>query len=174
MTNQDIKTLCAKLGIEHYQISGDDDGPYIDVFDSVDLKSKRLEYLPLRFGIVHGNFDCRNNYLTSLKGAPFFVDGSFRASFNKLTNLDYFPMKVVGFIVMNNNHLTSLKGIPIYDNSSFKVKANLLWFGENPLKSEDYYHLFDKGYDCCNIKRTEHFDLESIKRQWVIHNIAIS
>ena len=61
---------------------------------------------------VGGNFDCCSNQLTSLDGAPETVGESFYCSSNQLTSLDGAPQTVGGYFHCNNNQLTSLDGAP--------------------------------------------------------------
>jgi len=50
-----------------------------------------------------GYFDCSNNQLTSLKGAPREVNGNFSCSHNKLTSLEGAPREVKrGFYCYKN------------------------------------------------------------------------
>jgi len=73
-----------------------------------------------------GYFDCRNNQLTSLKGAPSEVDGSFYCSNNQLTSLEGAPSEVDGYFDCRNNQLTSLKGAPSKVIGDFYCSYNQL------------------------------------------------
>ena len=46
--------------------------------------------IPVRFGIVRGDFDCSSNRLLNLEGCPVAVGGNYNCSSNKL-----FSLKVV-------------------------------------------------------------------------------
>ena len=109
MTKQKIKDLCEKYDIENYTINDD---MSIDVDGDVSLNNYGLFELPLTFRKVTGYFDCLNNQLTTLKGAPIEVGEHFDANNNYLTNLDYLPKKIEEDIYIANNKLTSLKGLP--------------------------------------------------------------
>lgn len=61
---------------------------------------------------VEGDFVCRHNKLTSLKGSPKEVKGDFDCQNNQLTSLEGAPEEVKGDFDCNNNKLTSLKGAP--------------------------------------------------------------
>lgn len=50
--------------------------------------------------------------MTSLKGAPEEVGGSFTCSYNKLTSLKGAPKEVYGYFDCSYNKLTSLEGAP--------------------------------------------------------------
>ena len=52
---------------------------------------------------IGGSFDCYNNKLTSLVGAPTSVGKSFLCSFNKLTSLVGAPVSVGGSFNCSNN-----------------------------------------------------------------------
>jgi hypothetical protein len=71
---------------------------------------KKVEKLPVQFGYVGGNFNCRNNQLTSLEGAPQSVGGYFDCGINQLTSLEGAPQTVSGYFYCHNNQLTSLEG----------------------------------------------------------------
>jgi len=112
-TEQEIKDLCSKYDIENYQIR--DDGS-IDVDGDVNLswtKLGDLKQLPLTFNVVKGNFECRDNNLTTLEGCPKKVlNDIFACAWNKLTSLEYSPVIVKGdFYCWHNDNLTSLEGL---------------------------------------------------------------
>ena len=60
------------------------DGTYSSNGD-VDLSGLGLVILPVKFKEVKGNFDCTNNKLTSLEGAPEKVGGNFYCSYNPVS-----------------------------------------------------------------------------------------
>ncbi len=81
--------------------------------DSIDISSRGLTELPdLSKVTVTGDFNCSNNRLTSLKGAPQKVGGKFDCSCNQLTTLEGTPEKVGGGFLCEQNALTTLKGAP--------------------------------------------------------------
>ena len=86
-------------------MSYDCDGD-VDVSEDIVTDGK----LKIRFGKVEGYFDCSNNELTTLKGAPQEVGGDFDCSSNNLTTLEGAPNKVGENFFCNGNNLTSLKG----------------------------------------------------------------
>src|SRR5574343_79753 len=71
-TKEEVHKICKSLGIENYKINQD---LSIDVNGVIDLINKKLTLLPLKFNKVKGWFDCSNNRLTSLQGAPKEVGG---------------------------------------------------------------------------------------------------
>ena len=92
MTHGEIHRICKKYKIIKYTINDD---MSIDVDGNVNLCSKKLKKLPLKFNYVSGNFLCSDNQLISLKGSPKEVGGNFDCSNNKLTSLEGAPLKVV-------------------------------------------------------------------------------
>ena len=119
----DIKDLCEFYGIENYTINPDG---LVDVDGGVDLNKFTLKKLPFKFGKVTGHFDCSNNNLTSLQGAPTSVGGGFICSNNNLTSLQGAPTSVVGSFFCTENNLTSLQGAPTSVGGSFYCSNNNL------------------------------------------------
>ena len=58
---------------------------------------------------VNGNFNCGDNKLTSLEGAPKTVGSYFDCDYNKLTSLEGAPETVGGDFSCNSNNLESLR-----------------------------------------------------------------
>ena len=105
--NIDIELLKSCI-IGKYTIN--DDGS-IDVDGDVVISNKRLTKIPFNFRNVSGGFDCTDNQLTSLEGAPTTVGGDvFDCSNNKLTSLEGAPNSVSGGFYCYYNQLTSLDG----------------------------------------------------------------
>jgi hypothetical protein len=76
---------------------------------------------------ISGDFDCSNNNLTSLKGAPKSVGGHFNCANNNITSLEGAPKSVRGHFNCNYNHLTSLEGSPKWSiGGSFDCSNNKL------------------------------------------------
>ena len=80
-TREEVIEVCKKYEIENYTINDD---LSIGVDGSVYLEKKKLEYLPLKFNYVSGNFYCHHNKLKSLEGSPQTVEGDFKCSSNGL------------------------------------------------------------------------------------------
>jgi hypothetical protein len=120
---KNIHEICKKYGIENYTINSDGS---IDVDGSVYLGSKNLEKLPLKFRAVTGYFDCNQNKLTSLEGAPTSVGTSFYCHDNYLTSLEGSPSSVGGGFYCNENQLTSLEGCPESIGGYFSCSYNRL------------------------------------------------
>jgi len=70
---------------------------------------------------VKGDFYCKMNDLTNLKGSPHTVSGNFEFSRNDLTNLNGAPHTVKGNFDCGENPLTNLNGIPKNIGGSFYI-----------------------------------------------------
>lgn len=75
--------------------------------------------------IVKGSFWCDKNRLTSLEGGPQEVSKNFDCSYNQLTSLEGGPQKVSGMYECDNNKLTSLEGSPKETESFYCFKNQL-------------------------------------------------
>jgi hypothetical protein len=70
------------------------------------------DFRGIRFSEVTGNFNCINNNLRSLEGAPQKVGGNFNCSNNRLKDLNFAPSEVGGIFDCSLNELASLNGFP--------------------------------------------------------------
>ena len=93
-------------------------------FEYHDLKTK--SFLGIKFGNVTNNFNCHDNRLTSLEGAPQTVGGTFWCSGNNLQSLVGAPKTVGGDFSCSKNKLTSLEGAPQTVRGSFFCYNNKL------------------------------------------------
>ncbi len=100
----------------------DDDG-LVNVDETLYISAQNLTKLPVKFGVVKGNFGCSNNNLTSLEGAPIVVRGFFDCSNNNLTSLEGSPKEVEGFYCHHNN-LISLEGVTSVVRGNFDCSYN--------------------------------------------------
>jgi hypothetical protein len=107
-TKEEIIKWLDKYDVSYYTIRDD---LTVDVGVDVNLAHKRLEEIPIQFGIVDGSFYCDSNQLTSLKGCPIEVRGDFYCSGNKLTSLEYAPNLVEGNFNCAHNHLISINDL---------------------------------------------------------------
>jgi len=141
-----IHEICEDLYIKNYVINNDGS---IDVDGDVHISGildPEMTKLPLKFNRVNGDFDCSNNSLETLEGAPAFVDGDFDCShnyietleggikevkgvfdcsFNLLENLEGGPESVVAYNCREND-ITSLKGCPKTIEGYFSCVGNKL------------------------------------------------
>jgi hypothetical protein len=115
--------LCTKYRIKNYSINSDGS---IDVDGNVDLSSKDLVHIPLKFNKVSGKFICDSNRLTSLEGCPKYVGGGFRCDANRLTSLEFCPTEVGGSFSCGDNRLASLEFCPTEVGGDFYCNSNRL------------------------------------------------
>ena len=80
----------------------------------------------ISFGHVSGNFDCGNNELQSMEGAPQTVDGVFICFDNQLTSLKGAPKTVGVDFRCSKNQLISLEGAPKTVGRDFRCSKNQL------------------------------------------------
>ena len=106
-----IENWLKEYDIRNYTINKD---LTINVNGNVYLSAIDLKEFPeyIQFGVVRGDFVCRINYLTSLRGVPRIVGGNFDCADNELTSLEGAPKEVGGYFDCNDNELTSLEGAP--------------------------------------------------------------
>lgn len=98
---------------------------FVDYTSGSDLVISKLDLLRIPAGapdVVYGDFICRENKLTSLKGSPRECM-LFDASYNKLTSLEGSPDTVERFTCMVNM-LTNLKGGPTHVHRGYDVRSN--------------------------------------------------
>ena len=94
----------------------------------LDIRFHGLTELPdLSKVTVLGNFECSDNELTSLKGAPQKVGGDFMCLRNKLTSLEGSPREVSGNFICERNELADLKGAPQQVGGDFSCGDNKLY-----------------------------------------------
>ena len=93
------------------------------IFNCSNNSLTSLEGAPQRIGKA---FDCSENQLTSLEGAPQSVGGAFFCSVNQLTSLKGAPQEVGGDFVCDSNQLTTLKGAPQKVEGDFYCQYNQL------------------------------------------------
>jgi len=122
-TREEVIEVCRKYKIENYTINDD---LSIDVNGGVELDSKNLKYLPLKFNYIDGDFYCHDNNLESLEGSPQTVGGGFYCFNNKLETLEGCPQTVDGDFYCSNNKLESLEGCPQTVNGDFYCFNNKL------------------------------------------------
>jgi hypothetical protein len=99
----------------------------IDVYGDFECKEQRLpDFKGVRFGKVTLSFNCSDNSLTSLAGAPQSVGNFFNCSDNSLVSLEGAPQEVGASFDCSDNSLTSLKGGPPTVGGSFYCSENFL------------------------------------------------
>ena len=108
-TKEEVIEVCERHRIKNYTINDD---LSIDVDGNVDLSSRNLEYLPLRFNYIEGSFDCSNNELKTLEGCPQTVGGDFDCYSNELKSLEGSPKTVGVDFYCYKNELKDLEHFP--------------------------------------------------------------
>ena len=97
----------------------------LNVKGNVSFLKRKLSKLPFKFGVVTGSFNCEENKLTSLEGAPERVGKDFKCGDNQLTSLEGAPIEVGGFSCYGNQ-LTSLEGAPVKVKKDYNCNHNNL------------------------------------------------
>jgi hypothetical protein len=91
------------------------------------LRGQNLYFLPdLEDVVWEGYFDCSNNQLQSLQGAPQKVGGYFNCYNNQLQSLQGAPQTVGGYFSCHDNQLQSLQGAPQTVGGYFSCHDNQL------------------------------------------------
>ena len=122
-----------KLADGRYDVIGDAD------FSRLGLTN--LLEIPIKIRKVTGDFDCSDNYLRDLEGAPKVVGKSFYCHNNQLTTLKGAPEYVGDSFYCSYNNLKDLKGAPKYVGKSFSCGYNQLETLEGAPEriGEDFY-----------------------------------
>lgn len=101
-----------------------DDRGFLNVFGNVDLFENRLVEIPFNFGMVKGSFNIGYNRLTTLKGSPQVLKGSFDCHLNEqLKTLNFFPKEFEGAEV--NCFLTGISHIKQLEHFKQIEKLNI-------------------------------------------------
>jgi hypothetical protein len=146
ISREEVNIIIEKYNIDIGKYTINEQGT-IDVDGDVVIRYANLRRLPLRFGIVQGNFNCsglklfsligapsyifrsficKENNLTSLKHGPKYVGTNYDCSENNLETLDGCAKEVGGNLLCNNNNLVNLKGSPALIQGYFNCKNNKL------------------------------------------------
>jgi hypothetical protein len=136
------------FGIRNYTINADNT---VDVDGDVDLSRKGLTEIPIKFGVVRGNFDIRVNNLLSLKNCPQIVTGYFSCVNNpQLTSLKWGPKSAKDYYC-GRCDLRSLEGAPNEVTGGFYCSGNrnLTSLKGGPSSAKDY------GCYACGLKSLE-------------------
>jgi len=116
-----IDALCKRYNITEYSINADGS---IDAKQHIDLDSFPIIEIPINFRNVYGGFYCCDLPLTSLKGAPIYVQGDFHCSNTKISSLVGGPKIVDGNFSCNRSNVTNLTGIPRKIGKDFSMVGN--------------------------------------------------
>ncbi len=121
MKKATIEEICNWYKIENYLMNQDGS---IDVDGNVDLSSRDLTHLPLRFRRIMGHFNINNNQLITLYGGPIAVGGNFNCFNNELIDFKGAPKWIGGDFYSYFNKLTSLKGSPDAVAGNYFISGN--------------------------------------------------
>jgi hypothetical protein len=105
----------------------------VDVNGDVGMDNMNLTEMRVKFGKVTGNFNCPENQLASLEGAPQSVGGDFNCSYNQLTSLVGAPQSVGGDFICIRNNLSSMVGAPQSVGFLFYIDLSYIY--------KKYYHV---------------------------------
>ena len=108
----DIHWFMDKYRIQDYVITPEG----VDVHQDVNLYNCELPELPFQFNVIHGNFSCSGNKLTSLRGAPRVVQGYFSCADNKLKSLHDIPKFVQGDFYCAYTHNAKKMKVPPWEH----------------------------------------------------------
>lgn len=103
-----ITYTCHKLGIKKFKVRQDGK---VDVDGDVNIYSRQLKNIPVKFGNVSGDFNCEYNFLRNLENCPDFVGGDFRCTKNQINTLEFLPKKIEGGFLCRDNQLESIKNL---------------------------------------------------------------
>ena len=124
--NKNIEEICKEFKIKNWTLNPDGT---VDVEGDVNICDKNLYKIPLKFGIVKGNFSCRNNKLTSLEGCPNRIIGNFNCGVNKqLKNLEGCPSYIDGdFFCVDNDNIYNFDGFPRHAKAVILTDTPIQW-----------------------------------------------
>lgn len=128
---EDIKNWLIKYNIRTFDIIENmhtySKTPWmVNVHEHVHLNYQDLDFLPVQFHHVYGNFDISGNHLSNLKGVPFQVDGYFSCSNNKIKSLKYCPSHIKEGLILENNLIENLRYCPTTIHGGFYCNGNRL------------------------------------------------
>jgi hypothetical protein len=126
-TKEQITHWLNSKGVMSYTIHKD---LTVDLHQGIIIKEENLNYLPIQFNQVQGDFICSFCDLKTLKGSPKKVLGDFICSNNLLTSLKYAPQKIGQKFDCSKNQIANLSFFPkdvggpifIFSNSIKKLK----------------------------------------------------
>lgn len=149
------KAICRHYKIQFPVVQNDGS---VDILSHVNLFNKGLKEFPITFNNVEGYFECSDNKLTSLVGAPKLAR-SFFCNNNMITSLVGTP-QIAGNFSCQNNKISTLEGCPIlleeynFDNNKFPtIVIEELLIQDNHdvinlfLKFQEYYYVWENGFN---------------------------
>src|ERR1035437_8059384 len=123
----EVKIAGVQRSIQLFDATGNklngEESSWVGDFNCSNNKLATLAGAPSEVG---GNFDCANNQLATLAGAPKEVGGDFYCSNNQLATLACAPSEVGGDFYCRNNQLATLAGAPKEVGGYFDCANNQL------------------------------------------------
>jgi hypothetical protein len=144
-----IERILNGLLVEGFSITDDF---IVNVNESVEINGTLSgRTLPVRFGVIKGDFLCGNNFLTDLKNCPTIIEGNFNCDYNNIRNLRFFPDIIQGGFSCIGNRIESLQGMT-------QTELNYFDCSHNNLKSLQFSP--SKIWDCFNCSYNQLQSLE--------------
>lgn len=138
----EIKLWLDCMGIVDYTI---EPNLVVNVASSVHLTHKKLNFLPIQFGEIKGEFNCSFNELKTLKGSPFFVKNNFTCSNNQLTTLKYSPKIVNAHYDCSRNKIKTLDSFQTVVQGELNCSMNPIQFQRfKVFQFQRFYHRCEK------------------------------
>lgn len=132
-TKKEITHWLNEMKISSYEINKD---LSVDVNGNVILSSKNLTIIPIQFNIVHGNFYCDDNKLTTLLGMPRQVGGCVALYGNLLNNYQYVSKSIAGDFYCSGK-------IDLVDLALMKLQGQFVhYYQNNDDKIDVFSHLY--------------------------------
>jgi hypothetical protein len=160
-TKKEIIAWCHQYKVCNYTINED---LSLDVNDKVNLLETGLEFLPVQFNQVKGNFAISYNNLTTLKGCPKKVLGHFICQSNQLVSLVGGPEEVTGAYIAIDNQLKNLEGIC--------NQVSSLYLNQNPLLKLDILPHYIKN--CLALDVCDEKELVKIAQVKTLETVSIT
>ncbi len=126
----------------------------VNVKKEVDLQSRNIVNIPFKFGHIEGDFNISDNYISDVNFLPFYINGSFKAVYNHIENINVpivkkniqlgenhitsfqFNQNIIdGFLDLSRNKIQNIKGIPHVND--------FIALNENELKDLSHFPMVD-------------------------------
>ena len=129
-----IKDWLDKYGIENYRINDD---LRIDTFSKVNCGHMTIVEFPpfIQFRKAYTHFNIDNCGLTSLRGCPYEIEGTFECSNNPLTSFKFCPKIITRNFAIENTEITSFDFAPEFIGNIMYIHLNKF----TPKQIKDYY-----------------------------------
>lgn len=136
--NKYIVQKLIEMGIDNYKLTK----LGVEVYGNVSIRDYKCKKLPVKFNIIHGDFEVTRCGIETLENFPTKINGDLKVTFNNIKDLVGGPRVVEEHYICRNNYLENLLGSPKYINGDFDCSYNRLKTVSN---SPDYV---DGNFDC--------------------------